>query len=143
MIRSLFELYIFFRDLPDPLKENRRQTCLVTNHLHIFKKEMAYVCRGLLSDPPGVAMYRQVGHYRKTGLPKYRCIRTTSPLEAHFLHYSRSLHPTAKASSPRTLHMRTNYFDFVWTLRAAEKAGLMTPIHHSQPWLVDLLCVMG
>ena len=140
IIRNLFEIYAFFRSLPDPRKRDRH-TCLTSDHARIFKKEIAYVRKGLLSDPPKMEMYRLVGR-TKMGLERFRCLRTTSALEAHFLHYSRSLHATAKSSGPKALNMRTTYFDFAWTLRAAEAAGRMKPIGHNQPWMIDQLCVL-
>ena len=33
--------------------------------------------------------------------------------------------------------MRTNLFDFAWSLKAAAAAGRMKDIGHSQPWLID------
>jgi hypothetical protein len=41
----------------------------------IMKKEMAYVLEGLLSDPPGIAMYREVGRLETTGFVVYRSLR--------------------------------------------------------------------
>ena len=35
--------------------------------------------------------------------------------------------------------MRTNLFDFAWSLKAAAAAGRMKDIGHSQPWLIDAL----
>ena len=55
---------------------------------------------GYLSDPPGEAMYRVVGEHARTYRKIYRSLRNTSPLEASFLSYSRSIHPAQKASGP-------------------------------------------
>ena len=42
-----------------------------------------------------------------------------------------------KAASGRYLHVRTNLFDFAWSLKAAAAAGRMKDIGHSQPWVID------
>jgi len=47
----------------------------------VFKREIAYVRAGLLSDPPGLNMYR-VRKTLSTGFVVYYCIRTSSALEA-------------------------------------------------------------
>jgi hypothetical protein len=119
----------------DPLKPGHQM--LVPNHRNNFLKQMKYVQRGLLSDPPGMGMYLVVGIHPKTRLLMLRTLRNSSVLEGHFLHYSRALHPTAKAASGRYLHVRTNLFDFAWSLKAAAAAGRMKDIGHSQPWLID------
>ena len=94
---------------------------------------------GLLSDPPGMNMYKLVGFHPKTRLARLRTLRNSSDLEGHFLHYSRALHPTAKAASGTYLDVRSNLFDLSWTLKAAAAAGRMKDIGHSQPWLIDAL----
>ncbi len=97
---------------------------------------MKYAQQGLLSDPPGVDMYLVVGIHPKTRLLMLRTLRNSSNLEGHFLHYARAIHPTAKAASGRYLHVRTNLFDFAWTLKAAAAAGRMKDGGRSWPWLV-------
>jgi hypothetical protein len=137
LLRAFHDVYVFFRGMVDPLKPGHQM--LVPNHLHIFRKEMSYVQEGLLSDPPDMDMYRVVGIHPKTRLLMLRTLRNSSDLEGHYLHYSRSLHPTAKAASSRYLHVRSNLFDFWWSLNAAAAAGRMKDIGHSWPWLIDAL----
>ena len=137
LLRAFHDVYVFFRGMLDPLKPGHQM--LVPNHEAIFRKEMKYVQEGLLSDPPGMPMYRVVGFHPKTGLARLRTLRNSSDLEGHFLHYSRALHPTAKAASGTYLTVRSNLFDFEWTLKAAAAAGRMKDIGHSQPWLIDAL----
>ena len=103
ILRALVDLYLFFKGMRDPLKPS--SYVYVPNAEKIFLKECAYVQQGLLSDPPGMNMYRIVGQCKRTKLIKFRSLRTSSALEGSFLHYSRSLHPTAKAAGPRTLHV--------------------------------------
>ena len=45
----------------------------------------------------------------------------------------------ARASGPELEHVRSNLFDFVWTLRAAMKANLFQSSSRYWPWLNDLL----
>ena len=44
----------------------------------------------------------------------------------------------ARASGPELEHVRSNLFDFVWTLRAARKANLFQSSSHDWPWLNGL-----
>ena len=137
LLRAFHDVYVFFCGMLDPLKPGHQM--LVPNHRHIFLKQMKYVQEGLLSDPPGMDMYLVVGFHPITRLARLRTLRNSSDLEGHFLHYSRALHPTAKAASGRNLHVRTNLFDFQWSLKAAAASGRMKDIGHSQPWLIDAL----
>ena len=122
-ISSVSDTYInavidaFFCGMLDLLKPGHQM--LVPNHRHNFLKQMKYVQEGLLSDPPGMDMYLVVGFHPITRLARLRTLRNSSDLEGHFLHYSRALHPTAKAASGRNLHVRTSLFDFEWSLKAA------------------------
>jgi hypothetical protein len=86
----------FFCGMLDPLKPGHQM--LVPNHRNNFLKQMKYVQRGLLSDPPGMDMYLVVGIHPKTRLLMLRTLRNSSVLEGHFLHYSSAIHPTAKGS---------------------------------------------
>jgi hypothetical protein len=86
----------FFCGMLDPLKPGHQM--LVPNHRNNFLKQMKYVQRGLLSDPPGMGMYLVVGIHPKTRLLMLRTLRNSSVLEGHFLHYSSAIHPTAKGS---------------------------------------------
>jgi hypothetical protein len=120
----------------DPLKPGHQM--LVPNHRNNFLKQMKYVQEGLLSDPPGMDMYLVVGIHPKTRLLMLRTLR-------RILQSSRDTSCTTpapsirrqKAASGRYLHVRTNLFDFAWSLKAAAAAGRMKDIGHSQPWLID------
>ena len=107
IIRACHDIFVFFSGMIDPLKPDGRHYMLVSNAKAIFMKEMKYIQEGLLSDPPGMNMYRVVGVHPRTAYPKFRTLRTSSPLEGHFLHYSRSVHPTAKSAGPRSMHVRS------------------------------------
>ena len=105
LIRRLYDVYLFFKDFKDPLKPSHG--FFIQNAHAIALKELAYVQEGYLSDPPKMAMYREIGSHPRTGRVIYRSLRNTSPLEASFLHYSRSVHPTQKAAGPRATHIRS------------------------------------
>jgi len=83
-------MYQFFCAINNPHHENGK--VLVGDHRDIFYKEIKHVQHGLLSDPEGMIMYVEVPRSSKTGrkgnlmLTKYRSLRTTSALEASFLH---------------------------------------------------------
>jgi hypothetical protein len=76
----------------DPLKPGHQM--LVPNHRNNFLKQMKYVQRGLLSDPPGMGMYLVVGIHPKTRLLMLRTLRNSSVLEGHFLHALLRRHPS-------------------------------------------------
>lgn len=108
----------------------------------IFKKEIAYVQEGLLSDVPpqntewhsmrfachrhassllrfqvpNMFMYQYV-RTLKTGFKVFRCLRTSSPLEGYHLHFRQAQHPGAKCAGPRLEMPRSNLFDFAWSDR--------------------------
>ena len=95
---------------------------LVSGHRDIFLREIKYVQKGLLSDPPGMDMYLLIG-MTTTGLRSatppassslsshvpaahtcppfgrlWRSIRTTSPLEGYHLHLRAAQAAAAKGS---------------------------------------------
>ena len=72
-------------------------------------------------------------------LPKYRCLRTSSGLEASFLHYRAALHPGGKALSLESLHVRSNLWEWEWNTHALQQSGEIPEVGHSWLWLVDLL----
>ena len=43
------------------------------------------------------------------------------------------------------MHVRSNMFDWAWTLSAAQKAYIVPPFGHTWPWVVDALvdCCRG
>jgi hypothetical protein len=83
-------------------------------------------------------MYVTVRHCPNS-LPVFRGLRNTSPLEACFLHYNASVHPTAKHMGTTTLHVRTNLFDWFWNTTALQTAGAIPAVGHSWLWLMDAL----
>ena len=72
-------------------------------------------------------------------LPRYRCLRTSSGLEASFLHYRAELHTGGKALSLGSLHVRNNLWEWDWNTLALQVSGDIPEIGHSWLWLVDLL----
>ena len=136
IIRGLLDIYLFFKDMEDPLRPG---CSFFTSDAHqIFEKEMAYVCKGFLSDKPGMEMYvrRDVA---STGLQRYRCIRSSSALEGYFLHLRLAQNAQAKGAGLRFENARGNLFDYAWTVRAAVVAGKMPDVGHCQLWMVDAL----
>eukprot|EP00775_Hariotina_reticulata_P012129 gene12129-12267_t len=61
----------------------------------VFQSQLQLVFKGMLSDPPGVEMYVEVGK-TKSGLTLWRCTRGSAKNEAANLVAERSLHTTAK-----------------------------------------------
>jgi hypothetical protein len=142
IIPRLFSVYKFFAGMTDPLRshENRSKPAmvLVDDHWDIFQKMIKYVQEGSLSDIPGMEMYRLVK--RVPGqLDVYRCLRTTSALEAHFAHFHKSVKTGAKGMGKETLHIRTNLYDWGWNVDAAQTASVIPRVGHSWLWLVDKL----
>ena len=85
IIRGLFDIYVFFRDLEDPLRPGA--WCLKTDALDILMNEMWYVQMGLLSDIPGIDTYLAISRCPTTQFMRYRCLKTASPLEGMHFHY--------------------------------------------------------
>jgi len=136
IIRGLFDIYAFFRDLDDPVRP--RTSCLKSDALDIFLKEAWYVQRGLLSDIPGIPTY-MVTRRCVTGFVLFRCLKTASPLEGMHFHYRQAQHPSAKSCTLELMHARACVFDFVWNVKASVKARLIPNVGHFHLWLVDAL----
>ena len=66
----------------------------------LFKKEIAYVQKGYLSDIPGMNMYLYVRMSSVTGFIFYRGRRSNSALEGYHLHLRAAQHPCR----PRARH---------------------------------------
>lgn len=98
LVRELYDIYRCFEQMDDP----ERPGCKFFNgdHLTIFKKQMRYVQRGLLSDPPGRVMYVHIKTLT-TGFEVYRCMRSTSLLEGYHLHLRRIIDMCARHASLR------------------------------------------
>ncbi|KAJ1445400.1 hypothetical protein M885DRAFT_607790 [Pelagophyceae sp. CCMP2097] len=75
------------------------QRAFVSNAELIFQKDIKYAQKGLLSDLPGVQMYRHVGKL-VTGFALYRGHRNSSALEGMHLHYRFSQHLGASHTGP-------------------------------------------
>ena len=137
IIRHLFDIYIFFRQMDDPLRPG--VSCLKSNAIDILIKEMWYVQRGLLSDLPEIPRYSPTARCPTTGFMLYRCLATASPLEGMHFHYRQAQHPGAKSCSLKLMHARSCAFDFAWNVNASVKARLMPDVGHFNLWLVDAL----
>jgi hypothetical protein len=143
LLPRIYFMYQFFCAINNPHHEKGK--VLVGNHRDIFYKEIKHVQHGLLSDPEGMIMYVEVPRSSKTGrkgnlmLTKYRSLRTTSVLEASFLHLHSSIHPCSKAVGLRTLHVRLCLWDWTWNTRALQKSGEIPNVQYSWLWLVDQL----
>jgi hypothetical protein len=64
----------------------------------VAKNILELISKGYLSDPPGIALYYQLGVDAKTGLPLYRCMRGTNNTEGGVHTHLRSRLPTSGAS---------------------------------------------
>jgi hypothetical protein len=133
----MVDLYFFFKELDDPERPNCK--FFVADHWAIFVKEIDYVQHGFLSDPPGMTMYILRETIARTGLNLYRCLRTTSALEAFHAHFSRSRGWMSRKCSPRSMHAMAWWFNYMWNIRATIKAQLMPAINHEHLWLRDML----
>ena len=137
LIKQFLDIYIFFRDLGDPLRPG--SSCLKPDAYDILVKEMWYVQRGLLSDLPGMPRYVPTARCPATQFMQYRCLATASALEGMHFHYRQAQHPSAKCCSLALMHARSCSFDFVWNVKASVKASLMPDVGHYYLWLVDAL----
>jgi hypothetical protein len=136
ILRGLHDVFCLFADMDDP--ERPGQRVFVSNAELIFLKEIKYVQKGLLSDLPGVKMYREVGKL-VTGFKLHRGRRNSSALEGMHLHLRFSQHPGASHTGPITAAARAMLFDLNWNVRAQVAAGLMVNIGHSWVWVVGAL----
>ena len=135
LIRDLYDVYCFYRDLDDPL--NPGSKFLSADSWSIFVKEIKYVQEGLLSDLPGIEMYQLLPKRMRDGTLRFRCLRGGAH-EGHHLHFRMTIHPGARGRiSPRLLNAKTNLWDFVWNIRAAITAGLMPDTGHFWLWWND------
>ena len=79
IIRGIVDVFNLFVEMDDPSRPGMK--FFAGNACTLVLKELAYVCKGLLSDKPGVRMYVKKGAIAATGFVRYRCRRTTSALE--------------------------------------------------------------
>lgn len=139
LIPELYNVYRCFAQLDDP----DRPGCKFYNgdHLSIFKKQIGYVQRGLLPDPPGRVMYVLVKTLT-TGFEVHRCLRSTSLLEGYHLHLRRIIDMCARHASLRYKMAVINYFNFRYSVKGLVSSGVLPAIGHFYLWLRDLLCDM-
>jgi hypothetical protein len=105
IVQHLYDVYSLFAEMEDPEREGG-QLVLVSNAHALMIKEMKYVQLGLLSDLPGMTMYREVRKLA-TGFIVHRSRRNSSALEAQHYHYRLSQHPSAKTSGPVAVSARS------------------------------------
>ena len=91
IIRGLYDLYNFFKDMKDPARPEHN--FFVSGAWKIFIKEIAYVQKGYLSDLPGMNMYVYQRTCARTGLIFFRGRRSSSALEGYHLHLRAAQHP--------------------------------------------------
>ena len=109
LIKGLYALYNCFKDAYDPDRPGKR--FFVHDHERLFIKSCRYVQLGLLSDPPGRPMYVFL-RTLTTGLALFRCLRSSSQLEASHLKTRLVLDPRARHASMRYKEAATGYNDF-------------------------------
>jgi 3''-5'' exonuclease. len=103
-VRKVLKLYGPLRDPQTQLPLfNQRAWTSAQNLLKIIDD-------GLISDPPGVPLYHQVGIDKQTGLPLYRCVRGTNMTEGGVHAHLRSHLPSSGASLE---HIIAALLDFV------------------------------
>jgi hypothetical protein len=108
------------------------------NHTHErqFKTSIAYIKKGYLSDPPGMAMYAKL-RVTADGLQLYRTLRTSSAVEGYHLHLSRCLAAGAKSAGIHWIDAVRCEFDYVWTVRMLRGAGWFGSAKHYNLQLID------
>ena len=70
-------------------------------------------------------------------LQRWRCCRTTSPLEGWHLHLRRLTDPTTKGKSGHLCLVRIGLRVFRWNVDAAVRLGFLPDLGHHQLWLLD------
>ncbi|KAJ3401065.1 hypothetical protein HDV05_000698, partial [Chytridiales sp. JEL 0842] len=83
-----------------------------------------HIAKGCLSDPEGVALYREIGK-RQNGLPKRYCSRGTNINESCHKQYRRTFHQNAV--SPKRADYILAYFSQWWSVNMAVKHGGLSP----------------
>ncbi|KAJ3547523.1 hypothetical protein NMY22_g1613 [Coprinellus aureogranulatus] len=120
------------------LKDAATGTPLFTqNHWKAAKNILKLIHDGHLSDPPGVALYTQMGVGKKTGLPIYRCFRGTNATEGGVHTHLRSHLPSAGTSIE---HAQALLMDYVLhhNLRTNHKNSTGKPYPgHTHIWITN------
>jgi hypothetical protein len=145
IVEKLLSLAFFWSGVVVP---ETGQAFFTSNWKQLFKKEVAYVQAGYLSDPPNLPMYR----VRKTcscgcGFIFYSSIRGTSALEGYHNSFNQFVSSFGKRAGLRWLELTTSVFDFRWTVRAGRKAQLygneFNKCGHYELWLIDLIVLLA
>jgi hypothetical protein len=136
LIRRLWDVITTASRMKDP--ERPGHDFFVSDWLAIANKELRYVQLGLLSDPPDFPMYEIIGYF-SSGLPKLRCRRQSSDLEAYHQHKSRAVSVHARGAGAEYHQLREGWFDWVWNIRALVKARRIPDPGTSWLWIVDMV----
>ena len=85
MLRDVLDVYQCFLYVRDPETATKEEPAgfpfYKRGHEELLRTQLAYICRGLLSDPPGLCLYSSTARYKKTGLEIFKCHRGTNMLE--------------------------------------------------------------
>jgi hypothetical protein len=93
---------------------------LVHDWKRYLRTSVGYVQTGKLSDKPGVAMYVLLGTL-STGFKVYRCLRSSSQLEAYWLYLRELTRASGRGCCPAWLDALCEDADFRWNMRAGRK----------------------
>ena len=85
MLRDVLDVYQSFLYVRDPETATREEPAgfpfYKRGHEDLLRTQLVYICRGLLSDPPGICLYTSTARYKNTGLEIFKCHRGTNMLE--------------------------------------------------------------
>ena len=133
----MMDVFNFFSQLVCPKSGQR---FFVAECYSKFCTQMWYVCRGYLSDPPNVDLYRPIRTCKKTGFVFHECLRGSLRLEGSFLHLRLA---TARASlgaaSPKWLDHIGNDHEFRQIVDSLRRRGRLPPRRHYDLAKLDLL----
>ena len=126
-------------DLDDPSR-GAGVKFLQPNAKKLMVKELAYVILGLLSDPPGIAMYRRVGVHPTTGFEITSSNRSTCQLEGMHTGVQRlSAKQGGKRMGRRLMRGKTREHNQNWNVKMMIKSGDMHNAGHHDYELLDRL----
>ena len=137
IIRGLFDVYCFFRQLEDP--DRPGHSFFSSDAESIFLNEIRYVQRGELLDVPGLNYYTQIRVSKRTNFVFFRGKRGSSAEEGYHMHLRAAQHPSAKGQGPRLELARTELFDFAFNVGALVRANLLPDAGHFHLWLNNAL----
>ncbi|KAF9041798.1 hypothetical protein BDZ89DRAFT_317341 [Hymenopellis radicata] len=93
-----------------PLKDTQGTPLFGKATWNSVKNILEYVRRGYISDPPGVALYIQLG-IAENGLPLYRCCRGTNYTEGGV---HRTMHAVMPINGVSPRHMNNRLLDYIY-----------------------------